>query len=108
MTAPTQGYIQPGWVISPECPDGYDYIAPWCKLRGYSGGAPEMADGEKQPPSPCDVVVNFTRGLTFKAWGNLDLAGAKGDMATIGAGTALIIAVIALISARLKARRTAR
>jgi hypothetical protein len=108
MTEPTEGYVQPGWVISPECPDGYDYVEPWCKRHGYSGAAPQTAEGQKQPPDPCDVVVSFSRGVAFSAWGKLDFGSAKSDMAMVGAATALIIAVMALISLRLKPRRAAK
>jgi len=38
--APAQDVVRPRWNYqgSAVCPDGYDYVQPWCRARGYYGG----------------------------------------------------------------------
>jgi hypothetical protein len=38
--APAQDVVRPRWNYegSAVCPDGYDYVQPWCRARGGYGG----------------------------------------------------------------------
>jgi hypothetical protein len=38
--ASSQELVRPRWNYegSAVCPDGYDYVQPWCRARGYYGG----------------------------------------------------------------------
>ena len=39
-SASAQNAVRPQWNYqgSAVCPEGYDYVQPWCRARGYYGG----------------------------------------------------------------------
>jgi len=109
MTSETEGYLRPEWAFSPVCPNGYDYVAPWCKQRGYAGDAPS----EKiLPPGPCGEMVENARAvaqnahaLAGQAWMKADGLTHRTETANLAAGAALLIAFMALLVVHVRLRK---
>jgi hypothetical protein len=99
MASRNEGYARPEWNYSPVCPDGYDYVRPWCKLKGYAGAPPDVPEPPRVPP---EIILEQTKGLVGDISARVDVVTSKVDMALASTGLALLLAFAALIAANLK------
>jgi hypothetical protein len=87
-----EGYERPTWAYSAVCPNGYDYVQPWCKQRTYTGEPPSKKETEQVPFGPWDVQLQRAITLSEQSWEKAQSFGAKADFAAISSALALATA----------------
>ncbi len=94
-------YVSPTWQYSAICPEGYDFVRPWCKLHGTS----EQAPTDAIPPSNVGTLVEGARAIAIQSMQYSDKVHAEIKYSTISSGLALLIAFAALAGTLLKSQR---
>ena len=97
-----QNLVRPTWSYSAVCPGDYDYVQPWCRLRGYTGDDSAELERERSTQSEAskhDPYAEQVQDLASRAWTLADRTITMSERATLAAGTAIAISAIGLFVA---------